>query len=140
MSTTWKGADGIERNVADMTPMHLAMVCKQLEANKGHYNDFKIKDFGARVINSDLTVEEWIQNTKDIKSGKYKFYEDSKELNAYYTTLVNKYQTFLAPRCLQFKAHYADWMSQIADRSRLEQTCAENWFKGNFEAIKNATV
>ena len=155
MNNTWKGADGIVRQVKNMTPMHLAMVCKQLETSSTAFNGFKLKDFGSKIINSSLTVDEWMSNIKLIKDGKYQFYDDSPELDEYYTNLVNNYTAFLAPRCLQFKAHFEEWMQNVdgaiyayndvgGDPKKAEeltlaksQTCAENWFAGRFDLIKS---
>ena len=155
MNNTWKGADGIVRQVKNMTPMHLAMVCKQLETSSTAFNGFKLKDFGSKIINSTLTVDEWMSNIKLIKEGKYHFYDGSTELDEYYTNLVNNYTAFLAPRCLQFKAHYDEWMARIDDAIKVyyndkdtdsvaaltdakTKSCSENWFADRFDLIKSA--
>ena len=155
MNNTWKGADGIVRAIKDMSPMHLAMVCKQLETSSTPFHEFKIRDFGSKIIGSELTVDDWVENTKLIRNHNYHFYPNSPELDEYYAQLVSKYKTFLAPKCLQFKAHFEEWMQNVdvaiyayndvgGDPKKAEeltlaksQTCAENWFAGRFDLIKS---
>ena len=152
----WKGVDGIERSIKDMSPMHLAMVCKQLENGGSTFDEYKSKDFGARLINTSLTQKDWLENIKLIRAGKYSFYDDGGKLDSYYTKLVNNYKAFLAPKCLQFKEHFDEWIAHAdeaidyytfvekdeaaAHQLKIAKTksCADNWFEGRYELIKAA--
>ena len=161
----WKCTDGVTRDLDKMPPMHLGMICKMLETKDTNYNRYKLNKIGSMLIDSGLTVNEWIENIKAIREGRFKFYEDSPVLDEYYRKLVCKYKIFLAPRCIQFKDNYpqlnerlqmvyeklgtltgedssnpnktqaAEMMEEI--RKIRSNGVAKNYFEGNVQRIKD---
>ena len=102
----FKCVDGVMRDIGSMSDMHLAMICKMLELKPTYNYRSLLSKIGTKLINSNFTLSDWIEEVNNIRNGSFKFYNDSPELDEYYINLVRRYKVFLAPRCLQFKAKY----------------------------------
>lgn len=89
----WRDVCGKVRKLTDMNTMHLALVFKQLEFNKGRFYNERKSYFKSELLRRGFDEQYWNDNLLGVALGLYCFYpeENDRDIEDYYRNMLRSH-------------------------------------------------